>query len=517
MTYDQLAEELRLLVQAKEWQMVRTWFSYHDTKEEQIDKVILFGRFFLPNYLRDETPEFHRALIRENLSDKNEYNASPRGFGKTTINQLCIIFQVANKLEKFIVVIEKSFNEASEVIRGVAKEFRDNPMLIQVYGNLIKINQDGTIEDKSSDSQGDILINGVRIRAKGFETPIRGLKSNEWRPTKIYLDDVESDEHINSEEQRKKYRENYAQGIVPSIDITGSIKVRGTILHNDSLLSNLIGQHKGTIFKAFDKADPEHTLLWPTRWTYPRLMQKKEEMEMEGKGSSKFYQEYLNEAVDDSTRTFKWEWLQKEYTPDELKFKTLATYALLDVAESKKDNADFTSETVFHWDSENNWFIKRAKRHKVNITGLVDLIFKIWEVDKPIRIGVEKKAFIDQIKPLLDQRSAETGIYPIVVELEPRGRNKEDRIRGALVGRFELGKIWFLKNAQDDQQKLKGELYDFPHSKNDDLSDGLAYGHEIGARPLGSGPIITQSTLEQEFYAHKRSQVKTVASAFKNI
>ncbi len=238
MTYDQLAEELKLLAEAQDWAALRTWFSYWNEENELIDKVILFGRFFLPNYLRDKTPDFHRELIRENFSDRNEYTAAPRGFAKTTINQLSIIFQVANRMEKFIVVIEKSFNEAAEVIRGVVDQFKDNEWITLVYGNLVKANEQGSIDDKNKDAQGDVVINAVRLRAKGFNTPIRGLKSNEWRPTKIYVDDVESDEHINNEEQRKKYRENYAQGIVPAVDISGSIKVRGTILHNDSLLKN---------------------------------------------------------------------------------------------------------------------------------------------------------------------------------------------------------------------------------------------------------------------------------------
>ncbi len=514
--YAILASELRKLAEAREWRMVAKWFSYWENEDEKIDKCLLWMRFFLPNYFRDSTPPFHRELIRSNLSEKNEFEAAPRGFAKTTLNQGTICFEIANRTQKFIVIIEKSFNEASEVIKGVAQEWRENEMIRLVYGNLVKVKSDGVYDEKSSDSLGDIVINGVRLRAKGFNTPIRGLKSAEWRPTKIYVDDVESDEHINNEEQRKKYRENYSQGIVPAIDIEGSIKVRGTILHNDSLLANLITQFKGKIYKAFDKLDPENTLLWPERWTYFLLMQKKAQMEMEGKGSSKFYQEYLNEAVDDEMRSFRWEWLQQEFTEEDLKFKALAKFWVLDVAESVKDGADFTGEVGVEWDSENNWFIQRAKRHKVNITGLIDLIFNIWQVHKPIKIGVEKKAFEDQIKPLLRIRSEETGVYPVVVELTPRGRNKEDRIRGALVGRFENKKIWFKKGALDDTGNLKSELYDFPHAKNDDLSDSLSYIEELGYRPMGLKKEVS-NTIESLFYENKRRQGGTLSSRIANL
>ncbi len=514
--YDKLAAELKKLAGASEWKMLRVWFSYWETEEEKIYKCILWGRFFLPNYFRDKTPEFHKEIIQENLSDKNECTACPRGFAKTTLNQLCIWFEVVNKTQKFIVVVEKSFNEASEVIRGVVDQFKDNDIIRLVYGDLVKVNEQGKYDEGNKDATGDVVINGVRLRAKGFNTPIRGLKSAEWRPTKIYVDDVESDEHINNEEQRKKYRENYSQGIVPAIDIGGSIKVRGTILHNDSLLANLITQFNGKIYKAFDKIDPENTLLWPERWTYDLLMQKKAEMEMQGKGTSKFYQEYLNEAVDDDTRSFRWEWLQQEFTEEDLKFKALAKFWVLDVAESIKDGADFTGEVGVEWDSENNWFVQRAKRHKVNITGLIDLIFNIWQIHKPIKIGVEKKAFEDQIKPLLRLRSEETGVFPVVVELTPRGRNKEDRIRGALVGRFESKKIWFKKGSVDDTGNLRSELYDFPHAKNDDLSDSLSYVEELGYRPMGKTKDVPR-TIETLFYENKRRVTGSLSSHIANL
>jgi len=90
-----------------------------------------------------------------------------------------------------------------------------------------------------------------------------------------------------------------------------------------------------------------------------------------------------------------------------------------------------------------------------------------------------------------------------VVELEHGGKRKEDRIKGALQGRFEAGKIWFKKGSQDDQKLLKGELIDFPSSKNDDLSDSLAYVEQIGYRPMGKSKE-QMTTLEQEFWQHKQ-------------
>jgi len=504
-----LVEELELIVREKDWKLLRSWFALYNNEEDRIDKVLLWGLFFLPHYLRDKSPEFHRDLVRRILSEENEFTACPRGFGKTTVAQVAISFLIANGSKRFIVLVEKSFREASEVLFAIADEFRENPMIRQVYGDLVKRGEEGELNEKNKDAQGDVFINGVRLRAKGFNTPIRGLKSKEWRPDLIIVDDVEEDSHINSEEQRRKYRENFVQGILPALDVGGSVKVTGTILHNDSLLKGLISQFNGKIYRAFDKEDPEKTLLWPSRWTFNRLMEKKSQMELEGKGSSKFYQEYLNECVDDSFRPFKWEWLQNFYTEEEIKFKTLNRYIAIDVADSKKEGADYTGVVVVDWDSENNWFIRFAKRYRVNITGLVDLIFDLWTVWEPLKVGVEKRALTDQLEPLLKLKRAETNEFPVVVELEHGGQRKEDRIRGALIGRFECKKIWFLKDSQDDQMILRGEIYDFPSAKNDDLHDSLAYISQLGSRPFG-GESSQPTSVEDEFWAYKKSKMAKI-------
>lgn len=503
--YETLVNDFSLLAEAEEWDAIKVWFSYWDTEEEKIYKCLIWGKFFLDNYFRDKSPDFHLELIQKFFSEKNEYTACPRGFAKTTISQLCCCFAIVNKMDEFIVLIEKTFTEASEVLFAIRDEFANNSAIIQVYGKMIKMDKVGKELDKAKDTQGDVVINGIRLRAKGFNSPIRGLKSKEWRPTRIILDDIESDEHINSIEQRQKYLDNFIRGVLPALEIGKTLKVFGTILHNDSLLMNLINEHKGVIYKAYDKEDPENTLLWKERWSYKILEKKKQDMMLEGKGTSKFYQEYLNEAVDDDARRFYWEWLQQTFKEEDLKTKALNRYIAIDPAESKNDGADYTAVTIIDWDADNNWYIRFAKRYRVNSAELIDLIFTLWQDWKPLKIGLEKKAFEDQIKPYLDVRKAETGIFPIVEELEPRGQRKEDRIVGALQGRFEAGKIFFKEDSHDDQKILKSELYDFPRAKNDDLADALAYIEQLGNRPYSRDKKVPTSIAE-ELKAHVQGQ-----------
>jgi len=491
-----------------DWSYVRSFFASIDPVKDPQDascKVIAWGRFFLPTYLRDPSPSFHYDLVERLFSNRNEYTACPRGFAKTTLNQLAICYMVAHKMQKFIVVVEKSFREASEVLEVIRDEFTNNQLIKQVYGSLVKVDSTGSYDEKNKDAQGDVFVNGVRIRAKGFNAPIRGLKSSEYRPSLILVDDVEEDTHVMNEDQRRKYRENYTQGILPSLDVEGFVKVTGTILHYDSLLKNLVDQFDGKTYRAYDAqaSAPEQTLLWPERWTWDRLEEKRKAMEMEGKGSSKFYQEYLNQPVDDLRRSFKQEWLSRYYTPSDIKMKSLFRTVCIDPAESKKRGADYTAVTIVDCDQDNNWYTRYVKRHRVNGPELIDLIFEMWRVWKPQVIGIEKKAFEDQIKPYMQIKSQELGVFPAVVELEHGGQRKEDRILGALQGRFESKKIWFEEGAQDDTRLLIGELYDFPYGKNDDLCDSLSYHMQISKRPYG-GSTKTEPSVFREFFARRK-------------
>lgn len=491
-----LTSQLELLIKNGDWKHVASWFSYWKDDEEKIDKVLLWGKVFMSNYFRDPSPPFHRDLVRMFFSDKNEYVAAPRGFSKTTMLQLCMAFSCANRLDTFIVLVEKAFMEAAEVLNAVRTVYKEDKFVLNAYGEKMI----GGTSDKDPDAKGDIVVNGVRLRAKGFDTTLRGLKSNEFRPSKIILDDVEKDEHIGNPEQRQKYMENYNRGIQPAVDIDkGSIKVFGTILHYDSLLKNLIAWHDGKIYRAYDPKDPAHTLLWPERWSMARLLKKKEDMTSD-RGSSAFSSEYLNDPVSDDERTFKQSWLWRKdrlVELDTLKGKVLNGYAAIDVAESTSEGADWTGVVVHLVDSDGNHYRSSVRRERRNSLGLVDLVFELWSAWKPyglVEIGIEKRAMEDQVRPMLDVEKVRRNIYPIISELKPMGRSKTARIRGALQGRYEMGRIWTVTQGGTPvghTEELLDELYDFPNAKKDDLSDAEAYVADMAQIPFGGhgGPV----------------------------
>ena len=472
--------------------LIRSWFSHWNGTDELVDKVIIWGRFFFSHYFTDPTPEFHRDLMGKIFSGKNEFRAAPRGFSKTSLIQVCISFIVAHSKKKFILLIEKTFTEAGEVLDGIRTEFADNNKIKAIYGNIIGKQTGSDAKDK--DAEADMLLNGVRLRGKGWDAPLRGLKHRNNRPDLIVLDDIETDEHINNPEQRQKSLDKYNKVLVPALSMDGSIKVYGTILHYDSLLKNLIEWHDGKIYEAFDpdSDDPKGTLLWAERWTYEKLMEKKGEMESKGFGGNAFAQEYLNRPIDEESRKFKHQWLwnpNREFEIKELEGMVLDVVATIDPAESENKGSDYTGSIVSGVNREtDDWYFIHVEMERRGIRELIAHIFWIWEEFSPMglqKIGVAKKAFEFQILPLLKAESKRRNIFPIVFELKEGKRNKEARIEGALSGRAELGRLWFKKNPTDHTNKLREQLYDFPRAKFDDLADAASFIEDVKEASAG--------------------------------
>jgi len=472
---EQLEAELQELLSEGDNKKIRSFFERFEDMEELVIKCIMWGHFFLPKYFVKETPGFHYELIEKFFTNKNEYTACPRGFGKTTITQLCIAFSSVVGLDEFIVVIEKSFNEASEVLEAIRDEFKYNDRIIDVYGDITKISPRLKLQEKIKDTTGDFFINGVRLRAKGFDAPIRGLKSRHTRPTKIVLDDVESDEHIENPDQRLKYLQNYTKGIIPATDNeSGTIKMFGTILHDDSLLHTLIKSHDGVIYRAWDK---QRRLLWNSNWTVEKLEQKRKDMAIDGKSDAAFYQEYFNEPVSEEDQIFTkrmFRYFNDMQLKEVLMKKPHKFYIMVDPAISKKETADFTAIVCVLMNSRNEMYIVEIVRARLNPIETIKELFAMYERWKPEKVGVETVAYQKSLVYFIEEEKKRSlsPVRGMFIQEIKADTDKARKIKG-LQPRYAIGSVYHREN--DPMTKvLEGELLRFPRGATDDIIDGLA-------------------------------------------
>lgn len=183
-------------------------------------------------------------------------------------------------------------------------------------------------------------------------------------------------------------------------------------------------------------------------------------------GSYAFENQYMNNLIPLDSQSFRKDWF-KYY--DSLP-RPINTFVFIDPAISQADTADFTGVVVVHVDVDNRWYVSLAKRHKLNATQIVELIFKINEQLKPQCIGIEDVAYQRALLHFTADEMRRRGNHiPIHGVRPPPEKSKQTKILG-LVPRFEWGNVFLSRGLTD----LEGELQSFPRGSHDDLIDALA-------------------------------------------
>lgn len=433
------------------------------------DDIEAFGQFFFGNHLKLETPSFHKEIYKLYESPLTRIAvAAPRGHAKSTITDLVFLsWNIVTKRRKFILLVSDTYSQAVLFLENIKNEFETNERLIEFYGNL-----KSTIKW----SENQIILGDTMVLAIGSGMKVRGLKHKETRPDLVICDDLENDEIVLSRERRERFERWFNGALIPSMAKDARIIIIGTILHQASLMKRLVDPNEYKEFtKRIYKALNGGEALWPEHLNVEELHDIKKEYEEKGQ-LYLYYQEYMNEPVSEENRKFKKEKI-RYFEEGLLVGKSLNSYITVDRAYSLAKTADFTGIIVTSVDEQNNWYIREAIRFKGLDNELIKFLFELHRQYKPLKVGIEQKAFEYTFKPTLDNAMRENNNFFIVEQLKDLGRNKALRIEG-LLPRYESGSIYFKR----EQVSLVEELMMFPLAEHDDLSDALAYTLELAEK-----------------------------------
>ncbi len=212
------------------------------------------------------------------------------------------------------------------------------------------------------------------------------------------------------------------------------------------------------------------TLLFPERLSQQFLDGARRTM-----GSYLFANQYQNEIIPEEDQTFRREWV-KYYVeiPEQVNH-----FAFYDPAISEADTADYTGIVVVAVDCEQNWYVRYARRKRMNATEIIESMFVLQEKFQCQSIGVEDVAFQRVILHFaFEEMRRRQKQIPCTGVKRGADRTKEMRIL-SLVPRFEWGTL-FLAQGQDD---LELELAEFPRGSHDDLLDALSSIEQIASYP----------------------------------
>lgn len=106
-------------------------------------------------------------------------------------------------------------------------------------------------------------------------------------------------------------------------------------------------------------------------------------------GSYIYANQYQNEIIPTDKQVFPRHWLRYfvELPP------LVHTFAFIDPAISETESADYTAFVVISVDTQENIYVRVARRERCNPSRTIDLMFELYDKYRPQTIGIEDVAF----------------------------------------------------------------------------------------------------------------------------
>lgn len=437
--------------------------------ESYLKDVEVFARDYFGHMMEHDTPDFHREIYQMLREESRVALAAPRGFAKSTL--VCVIYPIwlsVMQIKKDILIISASETLAVEFLRKVRLELENNELLIRMFGNLRS--------DKWTESHL-ILGNGVNIRARGAGGQIRG-----FRPDCILLDDIETDESVESEEQRKKLKEWLFKACLNTLLPGGQMVIIGTLIHPLSVLCDLLDSpREGWVrrkYRAYlDGVEKEGCELWPKARPHKWLQERKGEI-----GSFAFAAEFMNDPKLNDTAAIKQEQI-RYWTEVPTQYSCVIA---VDPAYSDDERSDYKTASCVAVDSNmNRYLLEYIRTHAPTgefIDGVLSMYLRYRGMITALGVpdnGTEKEFFRS-----FSNKAMERKIYAPIVPLKNAFvqsgtgisiRNKTKRVIASLQPLFEQGKYYI----HASHIEARDELLTIGSSRWDDIVDTMSYCEQL--------------------------------------
>jgi predicted phage terminase large subunit-like protein len=443
-------------------------------------------------------------------------DAAPRGTAKSTLRTLIKpLHDACYGLEQFILILSSTTPLANKKLKDIRSEVRSNSKLRDVF-------QLRFLDGRAGESQFTLVSKyGVtHFMALGKGAEVRGIRYMQHRPTKIISDDVEHSDEVYNEVTRQKTKTWYFEDVSKAGTKKTNFEFIGTVLHPDSLLSDLLRNpaYTGKTFKSIISWS-EREDLWntwrqiyrnidnPDRATEAQAFYEKNKEEML-KGTEVIWPEredYLYHMKDIEEIGLKSFMKEKQNDPqgsDDLVFDTFHYYTetnegmLLDgtgVLVPKKDLVqviasvdpstgkashtslgDYTCMLIGYKDIKGRLYVHKDFTKRVSPTKYINEIFNLWEVHQFEQMAVETNLYRNLLmQNILDEKrrrqEESKKEYRIAFYEVEQTENKIERIT-RLEPKVNHGWVLFNKNLSKDFMNM---MRDFPKNKHDDGPDAL--------------------------------------------
>lgn len=239
-----------------------------------------------------------------------------------------------------------------------------------------------------------VCRNGARLTVKGFGSSVRGA-----HPYWIIVDDGLKDNVIYSSLQRNKSTDYFHSVIMNMLVPGGQIIVVGTPFHAEDLYGDLKTKN-GWFVIEYPAIFPDGRILWPQRWSFKDLMDKKETQ-----GSIIFSRENLCRPITNESSIFPMEILTRSllrmenYTlvdsREEFPVKFSKVVVGCDFAISANVGADYAVFSVWGIDelTDERWLLHLYREKGVKFFEQMNVLRRINSRFRPDLIAMENNTF----------------------------------------------------------------------------------------------------------------------------
>lgn len=447
-------------------------------------KTLFPDRFTLPfSSLHDE---IFKVLDDDSL--QKVVIEAPRGWGKTSLSNLAfpakkILFQD----KQFIVPVSNTGTQATMQSENLKRELTSNSSIYKIFGPM-----------KSEVFNKEIWITSsdIAVMPRGAGQQVRGLLYKNSRPDLIIVDDVEDGESVRSPEQRLKLKEWFFADVCNAVARhlnTWKIVVIGTLLHEDSLLANLLDDPTWHhVHLAL--CDENLKSNWPDFMSDAEVAKLYNSYLVQGLLDT-FYREYMGLPIAKETAKFKQEYF-KHYDETDSQFvdgrHKLENIVIIDPAKTTTSTANDSAVVGVGIDTAiPRIYVRDIVRGQFHPDQQINEAFAMADRLGAKVIGVEVTSLNEFITYPIKTEMIRRGRFYDLVELKARGV-KEDRI-AALAPFYRLGYVFHNKNCCS---ALEGQLLSYPRSKKDDIMDALAYVVEM--LELGERYFVPDDTMFED-------------------
>ena len=433
-----------------------------------------FDRFFLLVWLLnrpDAAREWVFARCRELDADPDDHlDLWAREHYKSSAGTMAGIIQaIVRDPEVTVGIFSHNNVTAKAFLNQIKNEFEGNARLHKCYPDVF-------FENPQRDSPSWSEDKGIVVRRRGNPKEptvgahglVDGMPVGMHYQLRVY-DDVVTQYSVTTPDQLTKTFDAWAMSLFLGKD-GGRQWHFGTRYHFGDAYGRILdtGSVKPRIYPATDDGTPSGK---PVLFSQKYLDQKRMA------GPYIFSCQMLLNPIADEAQGFRREWLKYWNGSDG---GGMSRYILVDPANEKKQNSDYTAAFVIGLGEDRNYYVLDMVRDRMNLTERANMLFRLHKQWKPLGVGYEKYGKDSDIQHYQDRMERDN--YRFSITALGGKMRKEDRIR-KLIPLFEQGRVYMPeacfrmsagKNLDIMRVFIEQEFLAFPAGVHDDMLDCLA-------------------------------------------